>query len=274
MARLSRPGPERHTIPRTEGSLSVHSLFLPAVGGHIRWIDIPGSKAEPPHVYVHGLGCAGSADFAHIATQPSLVGHRAIIVDLLGHGYSDRPADFSYTLHDHAQTVADVLDHLGIRRSVLVGHSMGGAIAIILASEREGLVSRVIAAEPNWHAGGGLFSKPIAQYGESEFLDHGFDFLLNRYDPTYAARVRVTDPRAMYRGAVGLVQATEPDMAERFLALPHRRALIVGAHSRPYEEEDVMCAAGIPVIGVPNAGHDLMHENPQGFAAAIARSLR
>lgn len=250
------------------------SLFLPAVGGHIRWIDIPGSTTGPPHVYVHGLGCAGSADFVHIATQPSLAGHRAVIVDLLGHGYSDRPADFSYSLHDHAQTVADVLDHLGIRQSVLVGHSMGGAIAIILASERESLFSRVIAAEPNWHAGGGLFSKPIAQYSESEFLDHGFDFQLNRYDPTYAARVRVTDPRALYRSAVGLIQATEPDMAERFLALPHRRALIVGAHSRPYEEEDVVRAAGIPVIGVPDAGHDMMHENPQGFAAAIARSLR
>jgi len=36
----------------------------------------------------------------------------------------------------------------------------------------------------------------------------------------------------------------------------------------------VVRAAGIPVIGVPDAGHDMMHENPQGFAAAIAHSLR
>ncbi|MGW1712594.1 alpha/beta fold hydrolase [Streptomyces sp. NPDC002156] len=252
----------------------MRSLFLPAVGGHIRWIDIPGSTTGPPHVYVHGLGCAGSADFIHIATQPSLVGHRAVIVDLLGHGYSDRPADFPYTLHDHARTVADVLDHLGIQQAVLVGHSMGGAIAIVLASERGDLFSHVIAAEPNWHAGGGLFSKSMAEYTESEFLEHGFDFLLKGYDPAYAARVRVTDPRALHRSAVGLVQATEPDMAERFLALPNHRVLVVGARSRPYEDEEVMRAAGIPVIGVPDAGHDMMHENPQGFADAIARSLR
>ncbi|WP_175407511.1 alpha/beta fold hydrolase [Streptomyces sp. TRM64462] len=252
----------------------MRALRLPGAGGHIRWLDLPGREGDGRVVvFLHGLGCAGTADYPQVAAQPELAGSRAVVVDLLGHGYSDRPEAFGYSLHDHARSVAAVLDHCGIRGAALVGHSMGGAVAIVLASERPELFSRVVVAEPNWHAGGGLYSRAVAAYTEADFSAYGFGEVLAGYEPAYAARVRVTAPFALHRSAVGLVRGTEPDMGARFLALPHARALVVGARSRPYEDEDVMREAGVPVLEVPEAGHDLSHDNPRGFAAALAAAL-
>jgi hypothetical protein len=45
----------------------MRSTYLPEAGGHLRWIDIPGDG--PARVYLHGLGCAGSADFTGIAAR-------------------------------------------------------------------------------------------------------------------------------------------------------------------------------------------------------------
>jgi len=246
----------------------VRSLYLDHLDARIRWIDLSGGG--PAHVYVHGLGCAGSADFPHIAAHPRLAGHRAVIVDLLGHGYSDRPPHFCYSLQDHARTVAAVIDHCSLEDSVLIGHSMGGAIAIVLAVQRPELFSRVILAEPNLRSGAGAFSGPITAHTEDEFVAGGFDTVVAGFEPTYAARVRISDPTALHRSAVSLVEGTQPDLAQRFLGLPHERALIVGARNRPYPDEDLISDAGIPVIGVPGAGHDLMHENPEGFVHAVA----
>ncbi|MGI5350604.1 alpha/beta fold hydrolase [Streptomyces sp. CA-250714] len=249
----------------------MRSYQLTDIDSHLRWIDFPGDG--PAHVFLHGLGCAGSADFSHIAAHPRFAGRRAIVVDLLGHGYSDRPTDFSYTLHAHARTVADLLDHCDVDGCVLIGHSMGGAIAIVLATLRPELFSRVIVAEPNLHPGAGMFSGPITAYTEQDFVAHGFRTVLKEFEPGYAARVRVTDPAALYRSALGLVRGTEPDTAAQLLALPHPRALLVGAHNRPYEDEEEIRSAGIPVIEVPGAGHDMMHDNPDGFAAALAAAV-
>ena len=130
-------------------------------GAYLRYEDVPGD--EEPIVWLHGLGCAASADFAHVAAHPSLRGHRSLLIDLLGHGYSDAPKDFGYALEDHARTVAALMDHLGLSHSPVFGHSMGGSVAITMAAERPDLVSRLIIAEGNLDPGGGTVSSGIAR---------------------------------------------------------------------------------------------------------------
>ena len=93
--------------------------------------------------------------------MPALVGHHSVLVDLLGHGYSDGPQDFNYSLEEHAQTVAELLEHLALRDCVLFGHSMGGAVAITLAALRPELVSQLVIAEGNLDPGGGIISAAI-----------------------------------------------------------------------------------------------------------------
>lgn len=55
--------------------------------------------------------------------------HRVIVPDLFGHGESAKPVG-DYSLGAHAATMRDLLDHLGIERVTLVGHSLGGGIAM------------------------------------------------------------------------------------------------------------------------------------------------
>jgi pimeloyl-ACP methyl ester carboxylesterase len=55
--------------------------------------------------------------------------HRVIVPDLFGHGESAKPVG-DYSLGAHAATMRDLLDGLGIERVTLVGHSLGGGIAM------------------------------------------------------------------------------------------------------------------------------------------------
>ncbi|MFF0479058.1 alpha/beta fold hydrolase [Streptomyces sp. NPDC004284] len=250
----------------------MRELFLTGEQAYIRWIDLPGEG--PVRVFVHGLGCTAASDFAHIAARPALGGGRALLVDLLGYGLSDRPADFDYRMESQAAAVAAVLDHLGVTGVDLVGHSMGGAVAIHLAAARPDLVARLVVAEPNLYAGGGAFSSPVAAQDEDAFVAEGFARMLAGTDrPDYAARLRLADPRAVHRSAVALVEGSVPAPGDLLAGLPAPRTFLVGELSLPDADAEKAAASGIPVIEVPGAGHNLMLDNPDGFATALALAL-
>ena len=58
-------------------------------------------------------------------------------------------------MEDHAETVACILEHENITSAIVVGHSMGGTVAIMLAISRPDLVSKLIVGEGNLVPGGG-----------------------------------------------------------------------------------------------------------------------
>ncbi|MFD4372868.1 alpha/beta fold hydrolase [Streptomyces sp. NPDC058486] len=247
-------------------------LFLTDHQAYLRWLDLPGEG--PVRVYLHGLGCTAASDFAHIATHPALGGGRALLVDLLGYGFSDRPAGFDYRPEGQAAAVAALLDHLDLTRVDLVGHSMGGAVAIHLAAARPGRIGRLVVAEPNLYAGGGAFSRPVARQSEEDFVRSGFGRMLAlaaRAD--YAARLRLSDPRAVHRSAVALVAGSDPEAGDVLAGLTLPRAFLVGEKSLPDRAAEQAAAMGVPVLEVPAAGHNLMLDNPEGFAIALARAL-
>ncbi|MER5202630.1 alpha/beta hydrolase [Streptomyces sp. NPDC002825] len=250
----------------------MRELFLSEERAYIRWIDLPGEG--PVRVFVHGLGCTAASDFAHIAARPALGGGRALLVDLLGYGLSDRPADFDYRMESQAAAVAALLDHVGVAGVDLVGHSMGGAVAIHLAAARPDLVGRLVVAEPNLYAGGGAFSSPVAAQDEEAFVAGGFARMLAETDrPDYAARLRLADPRAVHRSAVALVEGSVPAPGELLAGLGMPRTFLVGELSLPDADAEKVAALGIPVVEVPGAGHNLMLDNPDGFTTALAEAL-
>ena len=114
-------------------------------GTTIRWVELPG--AEPTRVYLHGLGASSSAYYAAVATNPALAGRRSLLMDLLGHGISDRPADASYTLEEHADLLATALTAAGVSAAEVIAHSMGGAVAIVLAARHPHLVSALVLVD-------------------------------------------------------------------------------------------------------------------------------
>ena len=95
------------------------------VHGHqLSYID----RGEGPAVlFIHGL-LGSNQNWAHLVH--GLEGsHRVVIPDLFGHGASEKPMG-DYSLGAHAATLRDLLDLLGIDRVTLVGHSLGGGIAL------------------------------------------------------------------------------------------------------------------------------------------------
>jgi pimeloyl-ACP methyl ester carboxylesterase len=239
-------------------------------GSCIRWTETPGE--EPARVYVHGLGSVSSVYHAHIAARPELAGRRSLFVDLPGHGISDRPEHFGYTLEDNADALAAALDAAGLTGAELIAHSMGGAVAIVLARRRPDLVSRLVLAEANLDAlpPATAGSSGIASYEEDEFVDGGHARVLRKVGPLWAATMRLADPRALHRTAVGLRRGSEPVMRTLLEGLEIDRLYLQGELSGEVPGREALEAAGVRVVTVPGAGHNVMFDNPDAFVAAVA----
>src|SRR5215218_9251661 len=102
----------------------------------------------PLLVLIHGI-TSSSASWE--AVLPELAEHFTILApDLLGHGQSDKPAG-DYSLGSHACLVRDLMLTLGHERATVVGHSLGGGIAMQVAYQFPELVERLVLV-----ASGGL----------------------------------------------------------------------------------------------------------------------
>jgi pimeloyl-ACP methyl ester carboxylesterase len=88
-------------------------------------------QGAPSLVFVHGLACHRgfwAAQVKHFSRH-----YRVLAVDLRGHGDSDAPEQ-RYTMQLLADDVAWMCSQLGIERPVIVGHSLGGLVALELAA--------------------------------------------------------------------------------------------------------------------------------------------
>ncbi|MEU9101298.1 alpha/beta hydrolase [Streptomyces sp. NPDC048361] len=240
-------------------------------GSRVRWTECAGD--EPALVYVHGLGSMSAVYHAHIAGHRALAGRRQLFVDLPGHGISDRPSDFDYTLEDHAGALAAALDAARVTGAELVAHSMGGAVAIVLADRRPDLVARLVLTEanldPNPTPAAG--SSGIASYTEDAFVrGGGFAEVLARIDPQWASTMRLADPLGLYRTAIGLVRGTEPTMRQLLMKLTAERVYVVGGLGEDLPGRAELVASGVRVVTVADAGHNVMFDQPEAFVRDVA----
>jgi pimeloyl-ACP methyl ester carboxylesterase len=287
--RWQRVGDTLHREDRT-----VRACYLAAVDAYLRYLDLPGR--EPVRVYLPGLGYAAAASFAHVAAHRALVGHRSLLVDFLGFGLSDKPRGFGYTLNDHAETVVTLLDQLGLRKCVVIGHSLGGAIAVLIAARRPDLVAALVVADGNLDPGGGGFSASIAAQSESAYVGGGYlaqiASLRERARAgdgseglaAFVGMLQVASPAALYRTARCLVEMPRPTVREHLELLALPRTFLVGSRTLEAETSSGAVAdwdyvrglsdAGVQLLVVPNAGHGMMSDNPDGFVRTIVQALR
>lgn len=115
-------------------------LRLDDVGLH--YLDWGGNG--PPLVVLHGEG--------HLAALWSPIASalarrfRLVAVDQRGHGASDKPGE--YGRQAFVDDLTALLQGLAIERPVVVGHSMGGAVALLAEAQRPGTASRLVLVEP------------------------------------------------------------------------------------------------------------------------------
>jgi 3-oxoadipate enol-lactonase len=103
-----------------------------------------GPASAPPLVLLHALG-ENSADWDQVAAALAGFCH-VYALDLRGHGQSDWPG--TYTLELLRDDVLAFLDALELPRVTVVGHSMGGAAAYLVAMRQPERVGRLVLEEP------------------------------------------------------------------------------------------------------------------------------
>lgn len=253
----------------------MNTFFLPKQDTHLFYHDFPGEL--PALIYLHGLGSSSSSFFPRCTRHTLLRDHRSILIDFLGYGYSDRPTDYSYSMEEQAKTVASLLESLGLKNNVLIGHSMGGSIAILLAHSRSDLISRLIIAEGNLDPGPGFVSGRITSMSESAFVGEGYERFMSEIMSAgyheYAGTVRAADPAGLHRSATDLIADRAPTYREMLYQVEIPKTYIFGENSLPDPDERTLRSCDINVCIVPNAGHDMMGDNPDGFALAIADAI-
>ena len=100
--------------------------------------------AGNPIVFIHGFGA--SLDTWRYLEDGLKNDYRIVSLDLKGHGYSERALDDRYSLQDHAAVVLGLMDHLKLENAVLVGNSLGCAIALMAALKAQQESSATVAA--------------------------------------------------------------------------------------------------------------------------------
>ena len=255
-----------------------------AGGKRLRYLDL-GKGDGPPVVFVHGFG----ADLnTWMFNQPVLAEkHRTVALDLSGHGGSTKVLDFALDPAGFSADVDHVLTALGIDRVHLVGHSMGGAVAIAFASAQPERVASLTLIAP-----AGLGSEINAA-----FID-GFAKMERRRDAQEVLRLLVHDPNLLSRAMVedvlrykrldgvatalqALADAWFPNGAQRNLltdlltALPMPAQIIWGR-----EDQIIPAAQGktlsdkLPVHILDNTGHLPHMEKSAEVNRLIARFVQ
>lgn len=118
--------------------------FVDTAAGRLHVVE---TGEGPPVVMIHGL--AGNlANFGYALFEPLKGEFRLIAMDRPGSGHSPREEGRPVTLEGHAAAAAALIEALGLVRPLVVGHSMGGAIALTLARTRPDLVGGLVLLAP------------------------------------------------------------------------------------------------------------------------------
>ncbi|XP_025779135.1 sn-1-specific diacylglycerol lipase ABHD11 [Herpailurus yagouaroundi] len=273
--------------------------FAPSSGGRsgterrsvlLSYKLLDGEAARPALVFLHGL-FGSKTNFNSIAKAlAQQTGRRVLTVDARNHGDSPHSPDMSYEAM--SQDVQDLLTQLGLVPCVLVGHSMGGRTAMLLALQRPELVERLIAVDIS----------PVETTSNSDF-------------PSYMAAMRAVDvPDDMSRSSARkladqqlstviqdtavrqflLTNLVEVDgrfvwrvnlealaqHVDKILAFPPRQEsypgptlFLLGGNSQyvhpSHHSEIRRLFPQAQMQTVPNAGHWIHADCPQDFMAAI-----
>jgi esterase len=241
----------------------------------------------PPLILLHGL--FGSARNWG-AVQKALAGdYRVVALDLRNHGASPHAPGMDYAAQ--AADVAETLAALGIKRAVVLGHSMGGKAAMMLALTRPELVDRLIVADiaprPYPPALRAVVAALQALPLHARLTRQEADQALRAAVPEAPLRsfllqnLRFEAAPPSWRIGLAEIAAAMPEI-EDFAPPPGARfegpVLAMAGALSPYirAEDHAAFRALFPRISfasIPRAGHWLHAENPEGFLAALKAFL-
>jgi pimeloyl-ACP methyl ester carboxylesterase len=271
----------------TDAHVTDHFIPINSLTIHYRdW----GDPKLPPLVILHGSGNALSRSWDHVAAALA-DRHRVIVPDLRGHGESSWTPVSEYRWQLFLEDSLSLMNALGISQTVLCGHSLGGRVAYMLASQNPERVTRLVIveadpADPKVRDGDppietyATIEDAVAEaykqqpYADKDTLRHEVEHGLKlREDGQWIWRMDPAMHVAAWRGQLNPGTKLEwPALAK--IQCPS--VLIYGAHSLGKIGTVETIARAIPncqLIEIPDAAHDLPNENPAGFIRALRAYL-
>jgi pimeloyl-ACP methyl ester carboxylesterase len=224
----------------------------------------------PELVWIHGLG-ESSTSFDPVVA--ALDGFSHTLVDLPGYGRSAWPAE-----PIGLEALADHLAAWVARDAVVIGHSMGGVLATLIAER--GAARAIIDIDGNISGGDCTFSGQAVAWTESEFVACGLAALRARVyeagiaDPVqrgYAAAMMFASPRMFYRHAADLVaMAHGEQLAPRLAALAVPALFVAGVPRGICEaSRGLLDRHRVRWIGIEPAGHWVYLDQLAQFVAVV-----
>lgn len=128
------------TTDWTEAKPPDGARFISTPLGRIHYVDV---GQGPPILLMHGSG-RSLADWQEGAIARLALHHRVIAFDYFGNGFSERNSSFTYGYDLWVDEAAQLLAALKIDHVTVIGHSVGGALACILAADHPRLVDHVV----------------------------------------------------------------------------------------------------------------------------------
>ncbi len=274
--------------------------FADINGAKIHYVHVPapGNPDLPPIVFIHGA--SANLNDQMLPLRPLLEGRAEMLfLDRPGHGWSERGSN-NETQQTQADTIAALMDHVGIRQAIVVGHSFGGSVTAAFGLEHPdrtlGLVFLSAATHP-WPGGattwyyrlttipvlGWLFSETIANPAGASRLEGAAVcvFAPNPVPENYSARAEIP---LVLRPSAFRANATDVESLFRFAtaAVPRYREIkaptvVISGDSDTvvYEEiHSVGLARDIPgaeLVWVKNLGHKSDWIAPDLVVAAIEK---
>lgn len=211
--------------------------------------------------------------------------YRCIATDHRGWGESDAP-DSGYQLTDLADDAQGVIEALKLDRYVLVGHSMGGKTAQLLASRRPTGLRGLVLVAPSPPSATILPQEQrealLHAYDSPESVAYARDHILTALPLTEAQQAQVIEDSLQGAHQAKRAWPTEimlEDIRSNVSRITVPTLVLSGAHDQVdtterLREELMPYIAGAQLIVLPGVGHLSMLESPQAVAQAIQQFVR
>jgi pimeloyl-ACP methyl ester carboxylesterase len=228
--------------------------------------------------YLHGLGSSKN-DFAQALRASGLNGCSLSAFDFPGCGGTRYPDGVRFGIDDLVEIAYMVVRSLSAGKVVLVGHSMGGLVALLLAERYRDIVSALINVEGNLTSGDCFFSRNVAGHGPGGFTDEAFlEFIRylsqseKRGIREYARTLQKSADRKAYADySLSLVTCCDNgNLLDRFISLKLPKLFIRGSQNRSLPYLPALVNSGCPVREVPGSGHFPAYDNPRDYYAIIS----
>lgn len=272
--------------------------------GDIQVLDTPSQSTANtvPIVVLHGR--LGSINWWNDILPALRLYHRVLAIDLLGHGGSQKPhARSDYTIRRHVNLVAQALEHEGIKRAILVGHSTGALVATALLEANPDMVDRLVIigqapnqTQDNRETSAGCFNLrdwlPVIDQTKNKLAKYSDGVARRRLAPLFAPGFfipsnLVDDSKQIsYVAQQAFAQEEYSYLTQRSLVSRLRRArehqitgllVLLGEHDpifyrhRAAETYDQLDDTSLKII--PGAGNAPHVESPEHTARAIGEFI-